>query len=441
MSPHLWFATCVLLAGQDAPVSDDPSTLLAWAVDLPTPDERQDAVDVLMKRDTIDLDAWLAAAAEFMPGVDELGHGQRIVMADLHVEGELEASELVLHVPRSVTLDTPAPLLVALHGAGGSGLQMAGMWQSVADELGAILLAPSEFGPNEGFRGTPRERRAVLEAIRWTRRNYNIDENRIWLTGYSRGGHLTFDLALRFPGVFAAAAPQAGGARFDPARGRNNMRYLDNLTDLPLRAMVGARDEADLVWSLQTFFARIAARGIATADLVVVPDAGHSFNVHGGQDWAAWFGQHTREPWPESLVRRSAREDENQNRWLSIGGFTKEVEETFEPTIRVRRGVTPDQNEVRVMVIDHSENITARVAATFLEPGSIQLDAKQATQVHLLLPAHWLTEKGPFTIRDGSRKKRVKIEPDRRVLLETFVERFDRTFLPVAEARVKVRGR
>ncbi len=60
----------------------------------------------------------------------------------------------LLVVPAGYRPDSPAPLAVMLHGAGGSARRVASLF-SVADELGVIILAPeSRGGTWDGIRGS-----------------------------------------------------------------------------------------------------------------------------------------------------------------------------------------------------------------------------------------------------------------------------------------------
>ena len=139
----------------------------------------------------------------------------------------------------------------------------------MADELGMLVLAPSEPGPNEGYTFTERERQATLSALRWARLGYNVDENRIFASGVSRGGHLAWDLALRHPGLFAAIAPMIGGPRIMVDRGENNIRYLENAAHLPIRDLQGEQDDAVVVHDVKRAFALLAGWKAPDAKLVL----------------------------------------------------------------------------------------------------------------------------------------------------------------------------
>src|SRR5205085_11078251 len=50
----------------------------------------------------------------------------------------------------------------------------------------------------------------LLEALEDVKKNYNIDENRIVIRGFSMGGAACWQFAVHYPGKWAAAAPGAG---------------------------------------------------------------------------------------------------------------------------------------------------------------------------------------------------------------------------------------
>ncbi len=103
----------------------------------------------------------------------------------------------MLYVPLSYSPDTPIPLFVALHGAGGSGSD----WQSYADRAearGFVLLAPDSrywtwdvtgdtFGADVDF---------VDRALRYTFERCRIDPTRIALAGFSDGASASLSLGL-----------------------------------------------------------------------------------------------------------------------------------------------------------------------------------------------------------------------------------------------------
>lgn len=206
---------------------------LEGIVDLPTADDRQKASLALSRRKDISLDEWLRAMRGFGTFTEQRPGVQRHVVP-LNVLGEVEDTELFIYVPRSYDPGAPAPLLLMGHGSSSSGRGQHSMWQDAAEQLGMLVLSPSEASENRGWGFTARERGSALAALRWARRQLNVDENRIFCSGISRGGHMTWDLALRHPDLFAAIAPMVGGPRLSIAGGQSNLRYMENLVHLPI---------------------------------------------------------------------------------------------------------------------------------------------------------------------------------------------------------------
>jgi predicted peptidase len=75
---------------------------------------------------------------------------------------------------------------------------------------------------------------AIKSIINEVSKNYNIDTNRIYLTGLSRGGFGTWGLASRMPEVFSAIAPICGGSY--------GIKDYEALTTLPVWASHNSND-------------------------------------------------------------------------------------------------------------------------------------------------------------------------------------------------------
>lgn len=428
------------LTSSEAVLSQDliePQTIqteLAALVDLPDTAARHQAADVLSRRRDISLEQWLVAMGNFgafqaqQPGV------QRHVV-QLDVLGETEGTELFVYVPQSYDPNMPAPLLVMGHGSGSSGRGQHRMWQGIAEQLGMLVLCPSEASGNRGWAFTPRERRSVLAALRWTRREFNVDENRIFCSGISRGGHMTWDIASRHPDIFAAIAPMIGGLRLNTAEAQNNLRYLENLVHMPIRDLQGSQDDPLLLSNLHLGFERLQELGADDAELFEFPDLGHSFEMD-AVDWVELFGSKRRNPTPAGVVRLAAREDEARSFWVEILRFEREVEEEFRPRVQADEWNGLDDAGRRVLVSDQALERTARLQVTMTEPGVFTAQGRGVRRFRLLLTEQMFEAGEAVEVRFNGRTKRIRPRPHLEVLLADFVERFDRTFLPAFEVIV-----
>ena len=99
------------------------------------------------------------------------------------------------------------PVVLHLHGFGGR-LSGFSAWQmDWADAHGWILAHPDGRGSNNYDGIGEDDLFRVLDDLKL---RYHVDEDRIYLTGGSMGGHGSFRMPLRFPHVFTAGAPIAG---------------------------------------------------------------------------------------------------------------------------------------------------------------------------------------------------------------------------------------
>lgn len=132
-----------------------------------------------------------------------------------------------VYVPKSYAGSKPFPLVVALHGLGGTEDSMfdgyGGRIPVLAEERGYIVVAPLGYRV-DGFYGSgivagadPVARRRselseqdVMEVLARTREQYKIDDARIYLMGHSMGAIGTWAIAAKHPEIWAALGPISG---------------------------------------------------------------------------------------------------------------------------------------------------------------------------------------------------------------------------------------
>jgi polyhydroxybutyrate depolymerase len=158
-----------------------------------------------------------------------LGPGDHVVKVSV---GDRERRALV-HVPPGYDPAKPTPLVLIFHGAGGTGRLYLGKngWSALSDREGFLAVAPDGTPPdrtrsaqymknpllwNDGSgRGSTGELgtdepafvRALLDRLA---QRLNVDRQRVYATGHSNGGVLTFLLAEVMGDRFAAIASVAG---------------------------------------------------------------------------------------------------------------------------------------------------------------------------------------------------------------------------------------
>lgn len=96
-------------------------------------------------------------------------------------------------------------ILLALHGAGGTGKEMADVWKDVARKHQALLIAPDALRPaGSGYAWVFMDEGEwwVLENVKRARAQWNLPDTPVVLTGYSQGANLALRIGALHPEVF-----------------------------------------------------------------------------------------------------------------------------------------------------------------------------------------------------------------------------------------------
>lgn len=134
--------------------------------------------------------------------------------------GATQRRFLVYAPPDAETLPGQRPLVIVLHGGGGTDRGMARLtkrrFQDLADRDGFYVVYPDaltkmwDFGAGDVSESLERrvDDRAFFEQLLdFMLENYPVDADRIFATGISRGGQASYFLACQFPGRIRAIAP------------------------------------------------------------------------------------------------------------------------------------------------------------------------------------------------------------------------------------------
>lgn len=170
-----------------------------------------------------------------------------------------EEMKYTLYVSSKVTPDTPAPLIVALHGLGGdSNFIVRGKLVDLAEEGGYIVVGPMGYNvggwygsPVVVFGGRPIEPKNLTElseldvmtVTEMVKSQYNVDPDRVYLMGHSMGGAGTIFLGHKHSERWAALAAIAPAAFLMQG---NQKAILERMKQakLPLMITQGDQDTA-----------------------------------------------------------------------------------------------------------------------------------------------------------------------------------------------------
>jgi polyhydroxybutyrate depolymerase len=138
-----------------------------------------------------------------------------------------------VHIPNGYMADAKMPLVLLLHGGGGSGTSALDKdgWAAKADKEGFLIVAPEGLGAlpklPTNFKTNPalwnsgqlnaRSPRTAIDDVAFIRqlldelkKKLPYDESRVFSTGHSNGGGMTFRLATELSDRFCAIGMVAG---------------------------------------------------------------------------------------------------------------------------------------------------------------------------------------------------------------------------------------
>ncbi len=132
--------------------------------------------------------------------------------------GKLERN-YISYIPSNLPKDKKVPLVIFLHGFTSSAEESIaiseGLMNRLADRDGAIVLYPNAIdkhwndisgGHYEDTRGID-DTGFICFLIDKYIKEHNVDPKRVYISGFSNGGEMTYTLACRIPEKIAAIAP------------------------------------------------------------------------------------------------------------------------------------------------------------------------------------------------------------------------------------------
>lgn len=189
-----------------------------------------------------------------------------------------------MYVPTTFNPGRSYPLIVALHGLGGTENSFFDGYDKVfptlAEQHGYIVAAPLGYRVDGGYGWgvgnpprDPADRRSqdlseqdVMRVLEIVRAQYKIDPSRIYLAGHSLGAIGTWKLAPKYPDIWAAIAPFSGAGAAES---------LTRIPQIPQYVVHGDNDPTVNVRGSRTMVAKMKELGIEVT-YIEVPDGTHS---------------------------------------------------------------------------------------------------------------------------------------------------------------------
>jgi phospholipase/carboxylesterase len=190
-----------------------------------------------------------------------------------------------LYVPEYYTRERAWPLVMALHGGSGNGRGFLWSWLRDARSRGAILVAPTATGSTWALMGEDTDTPNLMRILESVQARWNVDSERMLLTGMSDGGTFCYVTGLDRASPFTHLAPVA--ATFHPLMAE--MADADRLRGLPVHIVHGRLD-----WMFPVQVARQTAQALTAAGANVtyreLDDLSHTYPREMNAEILKWLG-------------------------------------------------------------------------------------------------------------------------------------------------------
>ncbi len=236
-----------------------------------------------------------------------------------------------LYIPPNYNPQKKYPLVVMLHGAGSNHRLALRRVFGKSNANGETDVEASRYFPKwkdveyfvvspfargtMGYQGTTEK--DVYDALADVKSRFNIDEDRIYLTGLSMGGGGTLWIGLTRPDIWAALAPVC------PAPPGGTDDFLPNSFNLPMHFFHGDADKAVPVTVSREWVEKLKANGTQT-EYNEYPGVEHNSWENAYEDGFIfnWFAQHKRNPFPEQVKFNTRYYRYNKAYWVEFDRLT-----------------------------------------------------------------------------------------------------------------------
>jgi len=383
-----WIMSKAQYALEQAKVDSDPKALL-------DPKKRQLLEDYYL--------LLLRAAHQSRQGVSAIAEekGSRLRAYISPIDHSIQTYSV--SIPGAYDPAVAWPLIVSMHGHG---------WfrpfqgHPAPSYSGAFCLSPQGRGSTD-YKDLGED--DVLSAIEEIKRDYNIDPDRVYLTGGSMGGTGALHLGVHYADQFAGIFPIVGNAdnlawslrwswnrpfpgRFHSLRhwlqeGHTARAFAQNLFNLPTYILSGSGDTIVPPEHSRFMTRELRARGYRV-EYREYPGNGHGgFPGSATGEGLAWTCSWTREPFPRTVTWKAAQLKHGKAYWLRMEQFARPVEfATIDAKVDAQNHLTINTSNLLALscqrpttLFSHGKDIT------------LSIDGQTLRIANDLAPDHWLT--------------------------------------------------
>jgi predicted peptidase len=233
-------------------------------------------------------------------GGSESAAARRIQTRTYLFDRTSEMLEYAVFASTKVKNDRKSPLVIALHGAGVSPRQMLAFVADAAQDGGYIVFAPMGYtlqgwygiggrvAPGSPANLAELSEQDVMNVLDLARKEFNVDDRRIYLLGQSMGGAGALYLGVKHRQIWAAVGATA------PAAGGLSPTSLEAAADVPMVLVHGDADEAVSVDQTRRWAAKMREMGMKY-EYYEIRGGGHRDAIIAGAPRVfAFFDKHSK---------------------------------------------------------------------------------------------------------------------------------------------------
>ena len=303
----------------------------------------------------------------------------------------------MIHVPPDYRGDQPFPLIAVLSGGGGLAFDAALSSADAIRDAGYLVVYPNAGGRMWWDDSVSAMVQALLLEVQ---RTYNVETNRVYLTGFSNGGTGTMELGARWPDRFAAIASLMGAGLDTPS---GTKLPLENLYDVPVLFVHGDKDPRIPASSSQRTYDELRDRKPVTApELHILKGRAHDISLSSDEGITLpFFARFTRDPFPRTVKAVLFDPRFPRQYWLEV--------------------VEPGKD-------------SPEVDAHILPGNTIDIKARNVKKLRLLLRPELLSTPGPVRVRlNGKEQPPLELKRDCQLFAHS-AELFTDPFLAYTDA-------
>ncbi|MFT5303536.1 MAG: hypothetical protein ACI87E_002670 [Mariniblastus sp.] len=326
------------------------------------------------------------------------------------------SSRYFMYVSAELDLASPVALVIVGHGGNSSmspqraeatAKAYLSAYQPVANSLNAILVAPASCR-GWGQIGNS----LMLSTVSKIQRTIPVDSDRIYLTGQSMGGHLSYRSALSLPDRFGAVSPHSGGYDFVAKQS------IGNLINVPGYAVWGVREPYGINKDNRTNQAWAESHGLEWK--FVEKNGGHEIYQDELGKVASFFADRPRDLYRKKVYLRSGGAMKFVKTWGIKGWPTHTVLSKTKPlrwNMRHWLEVQPRP--------DHAEPLT--IMAVNRGENKIDITSSNVRELSIFLHPRMVDLEKPVVITiNGEQQYNARVEIDPRLMFELAREFDDR---------------